>query len=160
MTLFDHVRLPATALVSSNPKEIIAPSNPLAAWWDENWRIQLGTLLIPGPFVYAIKMSAYIVGTYSMNRCITDRKNNLVPIFAFRTQQWPIASAIAIGYVLDNYYSSAIAVSRDRTISGHLRHAMAVIAKITMLRHFQRIVPELAERCGAQGMLALLNRPN
>ncbi|KAJ7248008.1 acyl-CoA oxidase [Mycena rebaudengoi] len=124
----------ATALVSSTPRIITAPANALAAWWDENWRIQHGTSLIPSPMLHAIKASAYIVGCYSMERCITDRKDKRVPLFTFRTQQWPIASATAVGYVLENWYENIIETSRDPKLPQYLRHAMA-----------------LAERCGAQG---------
>ncbi|KAJ7801534.1 acyl-CoA oxidase [Mycena leptocephala] len=154
ITSFRNVRLPATALISSTPYKIKAPSNPLASWWDENWRIQLGSLLIPAPFVHAIKMSAYIVGHYSMTRYITDRQSNVSkPIFDFRTQQWPVASAVSIGYVLEIWYAAAIRDSADRTRPRHIHHAMAVITKTTIMRHFLRITPELAERCGAQGTL-------
>ncbi|KAF8918574.1 hypothetical protein CPB85DRAFT_1549389 [Mucidula mucida] len=47
-----HVRLPATALVSSTPDHISVPANPLAAWWDENLRVQLGSLLMPCPLIH------------------------------------------------------------------------------------------------------------
>ncbi|KAJ7437603.1 acyl-CoA oxidase [Mycena latifolia] len=146
ITSFHNVRLPATALVSSTPHQITAPANPLAAWWGENWRIQHGTGIIASPMLHAIKASAYIVGSYSMERCITDRQNKRVPIFTFRTQQWPVASATAVGYVLDNWYADVIEASRDPTLVQHLRHAKAVIVKTTIIRHFQRAVPELAER--------------
>jgi hypothetical protein len=157
ITSFHNVRLPATALVSSTPHIITAPANALAAWWDENWRIQHGTSLIPSPMLHAIKASAYIVGCYSMERCITDRKDNRVPLFTFRTQQWPIASATAVGYVLENWYANVIETSRDPKLPQYLRHAMAVIVKTTIIRHFQRAIPELAERCGAQGMIPLFS---
>ncbi|KAJ7239276.1 acyl-CoA oxidase [Mycena rebaudengoi] len=151
VTRFNNVRLPATALVSSTPYHITAPSNPLSAWWQENWRIQLGTLLLPAPVLHGIKMSAYIVGRYSMNRYITDRQKIAKPIFDFRTQQWPIASAVSMGYVLEVWYSAVIRESGDPNLDPRIRHAMAVIAKTTIVRHFLRIIPELAERCGAQG---------
>ncbi|KAF9023324.1 acyl-CoA dehydrogenase NM domain-like protein, partial [Hymenopellis radicata] len=151
ITSFDHVRLPSTALVSSTPDHISAPANPLAAWWDENWRVQLGSLLMPCPFICSLKISTYIAGRYSLHRCITDRKNKVVPIFSFRTQQWPIVSAIAIGSVLDSWFRSVIRQVRNPKLDGSIRHAIAVVLKMTIVRHFQRIVPELAERCGAQG---------
>jgi acyl-CoA oxidase len=150
ITSFDHVRLPATALVSSAPYQITAPSSPRASWWDENWRIQLGTLLIASPLLHSIKISTYIVANYSMNRRITDQGISK-PIFDFRTQQWPIASAVAVGHVLETWYAAVIHNSADRTQPQHIQHALAVITKTTIVRHFLRINPELAERCGAQG---------
>ncbi|KAK0454282.1 acyl-CoA oxidase [Armillaria borealis] len=152
ITSFDHVRLPPTALVAADLQHIAAPERPLEAWWDENWRIQLGSLLIVSPLIYAVKMSAYIVGSYSMHRCITDRKSSsMIPIISFRTQQWPIAHAVAVGYVLDHWYASVIRESQDSALDGRLRHAMAVITKATVVRHFQRCIAEISERCGAQG---------
>ncbi|KAJ7153925.1 acyl-CoA oxidase [Mycena crocata] len=151
ITSFRNVRLPASALVSSTPYNISAPSNPLVAWWDENWRIQLGTLLIAAPAIHAIKISAYIVANYSMTRCITNRQNKLQPIFDFRTQQWPIGSAIAVGSVLEVWYDEVLRQSADRTGPQDVRHANAVITKTTVLRHSMRLTPELVERCGAQG---------
>ncbi|KAF9016730.1 acyl-CoA oxidase [Hymenopellis radicata] len=150
ITSFDHVRLPSTALISSTPDHISAPANPLAAWWDENWRIQLGSLLMPCPLIYGLKISAYIAGRYSMNRRITDRKGTAVPIFKYRTQQWPIVSAVTVVFVLDNWYRSVIREVRQPELDGSIRHAMAVVAKLSIIRHIQRIIPELAERCGAQ----------
>ncbi|KAF7335672.1 Acyl-CoA oxidase [Mycena venus] len=151
ITSFHNVRLPATALISSTPFKIAAPSNPLASWWDENWRIQRGTLLIVSPMLHSIKMAAYIVGNYSLRRCITDRQNVLKPIFEFRTQQWPIASAVAMGGVYEMWYKAVIHDSIDGGRPQHIQHALAVICKTTIMRHGLRIIPELAERCGAQG---------
>ncbi|KAK0212238.1 acyl-CoA oxidase [Desarmillaria ectypa] len=152
ITSFDHVRLPPTALVAADLRNIVAPERPLEAWWDENWRIQLGSLLIISPLIYAVKMSAYIVGCYSMHRCITDRRStSMIPIISFRTQQWPIAHSVAVGYVLDHWYGSVIQESRDCGLDGRVRHAMAVITKATVVRHFQRCIAEISERCGAQG---------
>ncbi|KAK7008204.1 acyl-CoA oxidase [Favolaschia claudopus] len=151
ITYFNHVHLPATALVSSTPFQVTAPSNPLAAWWDENWRIQLGTLLVAGPLLHGIKISAYIAAVYSMNRCITDRQNVRRPIFDFRTQQWPIASAVAVSLVYEIWYAEVIRASSNLEVSRPIRHAMAVIAKTTIVKSFLRITPELVERLGAQG---------
>ncbi|KAF7335727.1 Acyl-CoA oxidase [Mycena venus] len=151
ITSFRNVRLPATALVSPTPFQITAPTNPLASWWDENWRIQHGTLLIAGPLLHGIKISAYIAAVYSMNRRITDRQNVPKPIFDFRTQQWPIASAVAASSVYEIFYESAIRYSKDLERPQHIRHAMAVITKTTIISYFLRTLPELAERLGAQG---------
>ncbi|KAK0435872.1 hypothetical protein EV421DRAFT_1982750 [Armillaria borealis] len=139
ITLFDH--------------HIIAPKRPLEAWWDENWRIQLGSLLIVSPLIYAVKMSAYIVSCYSRHRCIMDRKSSsMIPIISFRTQQWPIAHAVTVGYVLDHWYASVIRESQDSALDGRLRHAMAVIIKATVVRHFQHCIAEISECCRAQGV--------
>lgn len=95
-------------------------------------------------------MGRNIGGCYSMHRCITGKRNEPVPIITFRTQQWPIAHATAVGMVMANWYPSA--VQQAMAIKDHrVRHAISVILKTTICRHFQRCVPEVAERCGAQG---------
>ncbi|KAF8880533.1 acyl-CoA oxidase [Infundibulicybe gibba] len=151
ITRFDHVQLPPTALVASDMFDLSIPEQPLEAWWDEIWRIQLGTLAVPAPWISAIKAVAYIGGRYSMHRCLQGKRDQPVPIISFRTQQWPIAHATAVGFVMDNWFPRAIEQAMDKGIDHRVRHAISVIVKTTVCRHFQRCVPEVAERCGAQG---------
>ncbi|KAF8994018.1 acyl-CoA oxidase, partial [Cyathus striatus] len=151
ITRFNHVRLPSSALVAADTFNISSPPNPSEAWWDEIWRIQLGTLAVPAPWVSAIKSVAYIGGQYSMHRCILGKKNEPTPIITFRTQQWPIAHATAVGMVMDAWYPTVVKFALEQTADPRVRHALSVIVKATVCRHFQRCVPEVAERCGAQG---------
>lgn len=150
ITTFDQVHLPPTALVASDITNISKPARPLEAWWNEIWRIQLGTMAVPAPWVTAIKSVAFIGGKYSLRRCILGKNDVPTPIITFRTQQWPIAHATAVGLVMANWFPTAI---RDAMANNdyRLRHAMSVVIKTTVCRHFQRCVPEVAERCGAQG---------
>ncbi|KAF8173191.1 acyl-CoA oxidase [Mycena galopus ATCC 62051] len=134
ITSFRNVHLPAIALVSSTPFQLMSPKNPLASWWDENWRIQRGTLLIVSPW-----------STASRCQAISSRR--------------PITSAIAIGLVLEIWYAEVIRNAGNPKLPQHIQHAMAVIAKTTVLRHGLRIIPELAERCGAQGALIVIVLP-
>ncbi|KAG6833146.1 hypothetical protein H0H87_010860 [Tephrocybe sp. NHM501043] len=151
ITSFDHVHLPPTALVSSDILDYTEPTQSLEAWWDEIWRIQLGTMAVPAPWISAIKAVAYIGGRYSMHRCLVGKKSKPVPIITFRTQQWPVVHATAVGMVMANWYPLVIDQAMSKTADPRIRHAMSVIAKATICRHFQRCVPEVAERCGAQG---------
>jgi hypothetical protein len=59
----------------------------------------------------------------------------------------------AVGYVLENWYANIIETSGHPKLPQYMRHAMAVIVKTTIIRHLQRGIPELAERCAAQGMI-------
>ncbi|KAF9044414.1 acyl-CoA oxidase, partial [Panaeolus papilionaceus] len=151
ITTFHHVQLPHTALVSSNITDLSRPSRPLEAWWDEIWRIQLGTMAVPAPWISAIKSVAYIGGRYSMHRSLLGKNDIPTPIITFRTQQWPVVHATAVGMVLANWYPIAIREGMENTSDHRVRHAMSVIVKTTICRHFQRCVAEVAERCGAQG---------
>ncbi|GLB41016.1 putative acyl-CoA dehydrogenase NM domain-like protein [Lyophyllum shimeji] len=151
ITTFDHVHLPPTALVASDILDYATPSQPLEAWWDEIWRIQLGTMAVPAPWISAIKAIAFIGGRYSMHRCLLGKRSEPVPILSFRTQQWPVVHATAVAMVMANWYPLVIRQAMKRTTDHRVRHAMSVIAKTTVCRHFQRCAPEVAERCGAQG---------
>jgi acyl-CoA oxidase len=150
ITRFNNVHLPPTALVGTDYLSP-APSQSLEAWWNEVWRVQLGTMVVPAPLISAIKAVAYIGGRYSMHRCITGRRGESVPIISFRTQQWSIAHATAVGVVMANWYPTTVQEAMQATVDPQVRHAMSVILKTTICRHFQRCVSEVAERCGAQG---------
>lgn len=151
ITRFNNVRLPLEALVSSDRNNVSKPARPLESWWDEVWRVQLGTLAVPAPWIAAIKSVAFIGGKYSMHRSIMGKGDQPTPIIAFRTQQRPVLEAIATGLVLANWYPSVLEEATDRGLDPRVRHGLAVIVKTTVCRHFQRCVPEVAERCGAQG---------
>lgn len=151
ITRFNNVHLPPTALVGSDLNDFSRPPNPLQAWWDEIWRIPIGTLVVAAPWISALKAAAYIGGRYSIHRCILGKNNKPTPIISFRTQQWPILHATAAAMVLDIWYPAAIEATMDRSVHHNIRHAFAVIAKTTICRHFQRCIPEVSERCGAQG---------
>ncbi|GAW05888.1 acyl- oxidase [Lentinula edodes] len=150
ITQFNNVQLPPTALVASDITDLGPPERPLEAWWDEVWRIQLGTMAVPAPWINALKATAFIGGRYSMHRSIIGKTSN-TPIISFRTQQWPVLNATAVAMVMDNWFPRSIKFAMTDTTDDRVRHAMSVIVKATVCRHFQRCVPEMAERCGAQG---------
>ncbi|KAF9465926.1 acyl-CoA oxidase [Collybia nuda] len=151
ITRFKNVHLPFTSLVASDILDLSPPSQPLEAWWNEVWRIPLGTMAVPAPWISAIKAAAYIGGRYSMHRCLLGKGDEPVPILTFRTQQWPITHATAVGMVMANWFPQIMQEAMERTPDHRIRHAMSVILKTTVCRHFQRCIPEVAERCGAQG---------
>ncbi|KAG6890035.1 hypothetical protein C0995_012492 [Termitomyces sp. Mi166 len=151
ITSFDHVHLPPTALVASDILDYATPQQSLEAWWDEIWRIQLGTMAVPAPWISAIKAVAYIGGCYSMHRSVVGKRSTPIPIISFRTQQWPIVHATAVGMVMANWFPIVVEQAMKKTTDYRVRHALSVIAKTTICRHFQRCIPEVAERCGAQG---------
>ncbi|KAI5981544.1 acyl-CoA oxidase [Pisolithus albus] len=151
ITRFKNVLVPHTALVASKLDDYSMPEFPLQAWWNEVWRIPYGTMAVTAPWISSIKAAAYIAGKYSMHRSITSKGNAPLPIISFRTQQWPIIHATAVAHVMSNWYPIAIQQTMDMSLDPRVRHGMAVIVKTTACRHFQRCVPEVAERCGAQG---------
>ncbi|EIW75910.1 acyl-CoA oxidase [Coniophora puteana RWD-64-598 SS2] len=151
ITRFNNVRVPPSAIVSSDPADLSRPVAPLAAWWDEVWRIPLGTLAVTAPWISSLKAAAFVAGRYSAHRSLVGKGSEPIPIITFRTQQWPITHAVAVAHVLGAWYPRAAEMSADRSLDPRVRHALAVIVKTTACRQFQRCVPEIAERCGAQG---------
>ncbi|KAH0828679.1 acyl-CoA oxidase [Lanmaoa asiatica] len=136
ITRFDHVLVPHTALVTSNLEDHSLPQFPLMAWWDEIWRVPIGTMTVAAPSIPALKAISFIAGKYSMHRSFTGKGAVPIPIISFRTQQWPVLHAVAI---------------TNESVDPRVRHGLAVIAKATISRHVQRCTSEVSERCGAQG---------
>ncbi|KAN0082585.1 Acyl-CoA dehydrogenase/oxidase, N-terminal and middle domain containing protein [Tylopilus felleus] len=151
ITRFDHVLVPHTALVTSDLEDYSPPKFPLKAWWDEVWRIPLGTMTIVAFTIPALKATAFIAGKYSMHRSLAGKGVEPISIISFRTQQWPVLHAIAVSMVLENWYSIATSKSMHTSFDPRVRHGLAVIVKTTVCRQVQRCVFEVAERCGAQG---------
>lgn len=151
ITRFDHVLVPHTALVTSNLEDCSLPESPLRAWWDEVWRIPVGTMAIAAFTIPALKAVSFIAGKYSMHRSLTGKGAGPIPIISFRTQQWPILHAVATGLVVDNWYSITASESANESLDSRIRHGLAVVVKTTVCRHVQRCISEVAERCGAQG---------
>jgi acyl-CoA oxidase len=151
ITRFDHVLVPHTALVTSNLEDYSLPKVPLKAWWDEVWRIPVGTMAVVAPAIPALKATSFIAGRYSMHRALTEKGAPSIPIISFRTQQWPILHAVAVSLVMENWYTITASQATNESLDSRVRHGLAVVVKTTVCRHVQRCVSEVAERCGAQG---------
>ncbi|KAH0828639.1 acyl-CoA oxidase [Lanmaoa asiatica] len=152
ITRFDHVLVPHTALVTSNLEDHSLPKFPLMAWWDEIWRVPIGTMTVVAPSIPALKAISFISGKYSMHRSFTGKGAVPVPIISFRTQQWPILHAVSVSFMIENWYSITASQITNESIDPRVRHGLAVIVKATISRHVQRCVSEVSERCGAQSL--------
>lgn len=150
ITMFNHVQLPPSALLGIS---IDAPRDPLKAWWDENWRIPIGTAAVTGPVITSLQYAAYIGAHYSLRRTIVGKKEP-VSIFTFRTQQWPVLQALAVALVMDNWFPMIVQDVLSSKLDPRIRHAMSVILKTTGCRWSQLCIREVAERCGAQGSVS------
>jgi acyl-CoA oxidase len=110
-------------------------------------------MYIAAPFISGLKASAYITGQYSLHRTVTGPAKTQIPIISFRTQQWPVAEAIAAALVYEEFFTCTTELALCGTSDPRVRHAVIVIIKATIIRHIQRCLPGLAERLGAQGTL-------
>ncbi|KAH0828678.1 acyl-CoA oxidase [Lanmaoa asiatica] len=75
-----------------------------------------------------------------------------VPIISFRTQQWPVLHAVAVSFMIENWYSITASQITNESVDPRVRHGLAVIVKATISRHVQRCISEVSERCGAQSL--------
>ncbi|KAH7910118.1 hypothetical protein BJ138DRAFT_143157 [Hygrophoropsis aurantiaca] len=148
ITTFHNLQLPYTALLSTT---LEAPADPLQAWWNEVWRIPIGTAAVAGPLIQAVKHAAYIGGQYSLHRVVWGKGPAPVPIITFRTQQWPVLQAVACALVLDNWFPHIVTEVMDTSLDPRIRHGLAVILKTVAGRLSQLCIREITERCGAQG---------
>lgn len=146
ITSFRSVRLPDSALLGPSFE---TPSHPLDAWWNEVWRLPIGALGVCGPFIQAIKQAAYIGAAYSRYRTVLRKGASPIPIICFPTQQWPILQAIAISFVAEAWFKATAGLMNDSQIDSRVKHGLAVTVKATVVRHFQRYLEEVAEKCGA-----------
>ncbi|KAF8962441.1 acyl-CoA dehydrogenase NM domain-like protein [Flammula alnicola] len=149
LTYFNHVRLPATALLASPERDL----DDRAAFFDSISRVAVGTMSIAGMAVSAMKMGTYIVGRYSQRRKVTDAFTGAQrPIISFTTQQLPVLSTLAQAIVFESFLKKALVIFNDPDTDYNLRHCVAAIAKATLVKHCHSSLISLGDRCGAQGM--------
>lgn len=148
ITSFDQVSLPATALLGSLEK----PANMREHFFSTIWRIPIGTLAMSLIMIPALKCVSYIVGKYSLRRTVHGLDNTRIPIITFRTQQLPILHALAQLSVMEPFAKHIISLFKDTSLKSEVRHGYAVILKAVFLQYAQRSIPQLVERCGAQGL--------
>ena len=148
MTVFNNVRLPASALLGAS---LDAPTDLRAAWWDEVWRIPYGSMAVAGPCLAGLKHAAYIGTQYSRHRHVTSHGPTPFPIIRFPTQQWAVLHAVAAGTVLGVWFRAMALVMGDPSVDPRVKHGIAVVVKTTVCRRAIECTRQIMERCGAQG---------
>ncbi|KAH8669245.1 hypothetical protein BGZ61DRAFT_498083 [Ilyonectria robusta] len=150
ITTFEHVRLPRNALLGSISKS----KDERADFLRQIWRVSIGTLSLSIMGVSAIKVGTHIAGTYSQRRTITAPDGHTrVPIMSFSTQKRPIIEGWVQGKILELYAHWTVKAFMNADHGPLTRHALATIFKSTVVRA-SRILNELTERCGWQGLFA------
>ncbi|KAI0634238.1 acyl-CoA oxidase [Trametes polyzona] len=151
LTYFDHVTLPAEALLG--PLEH-PPLHPREHFLRTLWRVGIGSLSLAAVVAPGLKMAAYVGARYSLRRTVdSGARGRRVPIMSFRTQQLPILHALAQGFVLEAFFWRATGWLEGIPVENiHLRNAICAIVKATMIGHWRRTGITIVDRCGAQGM--------
>ena len=115
-------------------------------------RVTTGTLAMSLSMIPALKCVTYIAGKYSLRRTIGVQDKIQIPIISFRTQQLPIHHALAQIAVMEPFANQIIAWFTDLSLEAEVRNGLAVILKAVFVEMAQRSIPQLIERCGAQGL--------
>ncbi|PCH36492.1 acyl-CoA dehydrogenase NM domain-like protein [Wolfiporia cocos MD-104 SS10] len=148
VTSFNHVRLPATALLGS----LARPADLRANFISCIWRVSVGSLALATMAIPLISVNAYVAARYSLRRIVTASDGTRVPIMSFRTQQLPIMHAIAQVAVMRAHADDAARMYRDVSIDHRVRSGIAATAKASMTHHAWSSLATLTERIGAHGM--------
>lgn len=150
ITRFDHVHLPATALLAPACK----PKNSRADFLSQIWRVSVGTLALSIMGISSIRVACEIAIGYSQRRTTgLSGSNARVPIWTFSTQRRPILKARVFSVVLDAFARRAAREFTNPSHPSSIRHAFATICKAAIAERVT-ILTELSERCGWQGLFA------
>ncbi|RAK97434.1 acyl-CoA oxidase [Aspergillus ibericus CBS 121593] len=149
LTSFDHVHLPPTAVIG----DVAKPTNLRDQYLASIHRLNIGALIISLWVIPFLKAAAFIVGKYSQQRTVqAGLHGERVPILTFRTQQLPIAHALAGAAVLERFADWAIEYHKSSAIGPGAKHALSVIFKVVALQNGRDSLFQLIERSGARGV--------
>lgn len=148
VTMFDHVRLQAGALLGSAEKA----EDERADFLDQIWRVSVGTLALSVLGITAMKIAGSIAAVYSQRRQVgVGRGEMTMPILGFSTQQRPILKSLAHAEVLHAYAQWTIQEFMDTRLDLDIRRGLAATFKALVVRS-SGVTTQIAERCGAQGL--------
>jgi alkylation response protein AidB-like acyl-CoA dehydrogenase len=142
------VRLPPTALLGSTKKS----TDPRASFFAKIYRVAVGTIALSSLGIASLQVAAYIAARYSQRRQVVDASGASKPIISFQTQKQPVLSAVAQAFVLQAMHKQTVEWFVDPSIDPRVRHAIATVHKVTMIRTAQAANFTLGDRCGAQGL--------
>ncbi|KAG5772885.1 hypothetical protein H9Q72_001064 [Fusarium xylarioides] len=148
ITSFDNVALSSTAVLGSLER----PTSMRDNFFHQIARIAPGTLAMSMIMIPALKIVTYITGRYSLRRTVGVANKERIPIICFRAQQIPILHALAQLAVMTPFANKCIEWFKDTSFKPQVRQGFAVILKAVFIQMAQRSIPEMVERCGAQGL--------
>lgn len=142
------MRLPPTALLGSTKKS----ADPRASFFAKIYRVAVGTIALSSLGIASLQVAAYIAARYSQRRQVVDANGTSKPIISFQTQKQPVLSAVAQAFVLQAMHKQTVEWFVDPSVDPRVRHAVATVHKVTMIRTAQAANFTLGDRCGAQGL--------
>ncbi|KAL2825529.1 hypothetical protein BJY01DRAFT_241534 [Aspergillus pseudoustus] len=147
LTLFNHVRLPHSALLGT----LDEPADERKQFLDTIQRVAVGTLFLSAPAIPALKVAIYNASRFSVRRMVLGQDGNPVPVMTFRTQHLPILHAIAQVHVLQAFLVAAGTAFRNVNTDARVRHAIATAFKAAAVQHFNKSIKAMNDVCGWHG---------
>ncbi|PYI14707.1 acyl-CoA oxidase [Aspergillus violaceofuscus CBS 115571] len=149
LTTFDNVRLEASAMLG----DLVKPGNLRAQFLFAIGQLRLGSLALSLWTIPFLKCAAFIAGKYSQQRTVQEGvQGERVPILSFRTQQLPIARALAHVAVMEPLVEWVVSQQNNSSLGIMSRHALSAALKSLFVFNGQESLSALVERSGAQGM--------
>lgn len=151
ITTFNHVELPATALLGDLDAEL----DPREQFLSEIWRVGVGSIALTAVVIPGLKIGAYILAEYSKRRTIGGVDERRVPLISFSTQYGPVFHALSRAWVLESFFNKLRHAFVDPPTSlanQELRNALSTVFKTVAIRLWRDTNSSLIDRCGAQGL--------
>jgi alkylation response protein AidB-like acyl-CoA dehydrogenase len=148
-TSFHNVLLPAGALLGPTGDSSKDERN---SFLRAIHRVTVGTLCLSTSNATILRVSACVAGRYSIQRTVGAPKP--VSILSFSTQHGPIARALAHAAVFDKYAVESRRLFIENVKKPEIQNVIAGTYKATVIDYTQRILSELVDRCGWQGLFA------
>ncbi|KAJ6613058.1 hypothetical protein B0H10DRAFT_1806269 [Mycena sp. CBHHK59/15] len=153
ITSFNHVRLPATALVG----DIEATLRPRIQFLTSIWRLGIGSATMAALCIPSLRLAACIVTHYAKQRTVVNSLGVVVPILSFRSTQIPILRALSQAVVLEAFYKELRPYfsnldGLDLSTVVDIRNGLAAVFKTLSVHHYRDSSITLSDRLGARGL--------
>ncbi|KAF7356481.1 Acyl-CoA dehydrogenase NM domain-like protein [Mycena venus] len=153
ITYFNHVKLPATALIGHLETKL----SPRLQFLSTIWRLGVGSATLSGMVVPALRISAHITAKYAKQRMVTNSAGNTASILSFRTTQAPILRALSQAAALEAFYREIrpyfSALDNSNLVEVlDIRNGLADVFKTVAVHHWRETSIILTDRLGARGL--------
>ncbi|KAF8199854.1 acyl-CoA dehydrogenase/oxidase [Mycena galopus ATCC 62051] len=153
ITSFNHVKVPATALIG----DLDSGLRPRIQFLASIWRLGVGSATMAALCIPALRVAAHIATQYAKRRTVSNSHGDIVPIISFRTTQVPILRALSEAAVLEAFYKEIqpyFSASDNSNLTSvlEIRNAFAGVLKTITVYHWRESSISLTDRLGAQGL--------
>ncbi|KAJ7637540.1 acyl-CoA dehydrogenase NM domain-like protein [Mycena polygramma] len=153
ITYFNHVKLPATALIGNLDTKL----SPRLQFLSTIWRLGVGSASLSAMVIPGLRISAHITAKYAKQRMVTNSAGVTAPILSFRTTQAPILRALSQAAALEAFYREIrpyfSAPDNSNLVQAlDIRNGLADVFKTIAVHHWRESSLVLTDRLGARGL--------